>query len=149
MPTRTSCVLWFSLFSLLSGCAHMTPTDAGALKGAGLGAVTGAIVGNSPEGALVGAAIGTVAGAALGRNEELEQERDAALWAAYESDLQRQAVTISDVVTMHHNGLSDDTIFLAAQTRGSQIDMNPRNIIYLKEQGVSEPLIYQLITLNR
>ncbi|WP_231742952.1 glycine zipper domain-containing protein [Polystyrenella longa] len=127
----------------------MSPTDQGALTGAGLGAATGAIIGdasgNSAEGALLGAAIGTVAGVAVGHKEEVQMERDAAIMAARESELRRREITMSDVVNMSRQGLKDDTILLAAQTRGCQIDMNPNNMIYLKEQGVSEPLIKQLI----
>ncbi|MEZ6047858.1 MAG: hypothetical protein R3C11_20250 [Planctomycetaceae bacterium] len=66
----------------------------------------------------------------------MEIERDAAMRAARESELARRAVSMSDVINMSQQGLSDETILLAAQTRGCQIDMNPNNLIYMKEQGL-------------
>jgi osmotically inducible lipoprotein OsmB len=58
------CVL-FIMPLLLAGCAGMTPTQKGAVGGAGVGAVAGGLAGGSAKGALIGAGVGALGGALL------------------------------------------------------------------------------------
>lgn len=53
----------------LSACTNMTPSEQGALSGAALGGVAGAVLGDD-EAALAGAAVGGAAGWYLGCREE-------------------------------------------------------------------------------
>ncbi len=67
-----------SICLLLAGCAtSLTPSESGALAGAGMGAaggaVFGAIAGSAGKGAFVGSAVGAVAGLMVGKAVEGEQ----------------------------------------------------------------------------
>ena len=53
----------------LSGCASMTPSEQGALSGAAIGGVAGAVLGDD-EAALAGAVVGGAAGWYLGCRQE-------------------------------------------------------------------------------
>ncbi len=53
----------------LAACANMTPSEQGALSGAAIGGVAGAVLGDD-EAALAGAAVGGAAGWYLGCREE-------------------------------------------------------------------------------
>jgi hypothetical protein len=53
----------------LSACTSMTPSEQGALSGAAIGGVAGAVLGDD-EAALAGAAVGAAAGWYLGCREE-------------------------------------------------------------------------------
>jgi len=53
----------------LTACANMTPSEQGALSGAAIGGVAGAVLGDD-EAALAGAAVGGAAGWYLGCREE-------------------------------------------------------------------------------
>lgn len=64
---------------VFASCAAGPNTQAGALTGAALGGVAGAIIGNNVgdgdagTGALIGAAVGGAAGAAAGNNKDRQQ----------------------------------------------------------------------------
>ena len=77
-------ILWMLALALVFSTAFVgcetTPTQQGALIGGGVGAATGAIIGNqvhrSGEGALIGGAIGALGGAIAG--DQVEQARRSA-----------------------------------------------------------------------
>lgn len=138
-----------ALSLLISGCANMNNTQAGAVAGTGLGAVTGAIVGEATghpgAGALIGAATGAVAGGLVGNAEDAKEERDAAVaHAQYEHARNQaiaQAVTESDVIIMTRNNVGDDVIINSLRTRGCRWDSSPDSVIRLKHEGVSDRVI--------
>ena len=130
------------------GCAQYDPVTRSTMAGSGLGAVTGAIVGEGSghpgAGALVGAAAGALGGALVGDAQQARAERDAAYAYAQNSQRQQQlagAVTNSDVIYMARNGLGDAVIINAIQTRGGRFDTSPQSLIGLKSQGVSDDVI--------
>lgn len=135
------------LAALPLGCAQFDPVTGSTLVGSGLGATTGAIIGHQSghtgTGALIGAAAGALGGALVGDARQARVERDAAV--AY-ADAQAQqaaagAVTNTDVVYMAQNGLAEDVIINAIQTRGGRFDTSPQSLIYLKSSGVSDRVI--------
>ncbi len=130
------------------GCAQYDPVTRTTMAGSGLGALTGAIIGegsgHAGTGALVGAAAGALGGALVGDAEKARAERDAAY--AYAQNTQRQqqlagAVSNHDVVYMAQNGLGDEVIINAIQTRGGRFDTSPQSLINLKASGVSDHVI--------
>lgn len=139
----------FGLLPLGSGCAHMTHSGRGALVGSGLGAATGAIIGNqsgnSGGGALIGAAAGALGGALLGQTHDAMDDRDAALARAYSAEqhaaFQQTALSNTDVILMAQNGLGPDVIVNSIRTRGGQFDTSPPGLIALKQNGVPDSVI--------
>ncbi len=80
MKHQPSIILLLSLAALSSGCVGTGPnTQRGAVGGAALGAIAGAIIGNNSghgnagRGALIGAAAGAIAGGTLGNAADHEQ----------------------------------------------------------------------------
>ncbi|MGD9856699.1 MAG: glycine zipper domain-containing protein [Planctomycetaceae bacterium] len=131
-----------TLSLLLAGCQSMNQTQAGALVGTGLGAVTGAMVGShsghTEGGALIGAAAGALAGGLIGNAEDARVERDAAIaQAAYA----QRAVTNVDVLQLARSGVGDDVIISTIRSQGGRFDLSPQAIIALKNSGVSDQVI--------
>lgn len=139
--------------TFLVGCAGMSPSERGAVTGAGLGALGGALYGeknsgHTTEGAAIGALAGAVAGSMIGQAEENEMIQQAAHEEQMRAHAQARAITMSDILTMHANGISDEIIIKSIQNRGSSVNMSAQNIIYLKEQGLSENLIQRIMDLG-
>jgi hypothetical protein len=113
-----------------------------------LGAVTGAIVGGRKDrgaGALIGAGVGAVTGNLLGRSKDAADERRAAVGATTVGQLNAQAaataVTNYDILQMSQAGLSDDVIISTMRSRGARVDLSPQSLIALKQQGVSDRVV--------
>ena len=77
-------ILTLILSVLLVSCAHYPPdrynTQAGALTGAGMGALIGQAIGGNTQGTLIGLAAGTILGALVGNavDQDYQAARDAA-----------------------------------------------------------------------
>jgi hypothetical protein len=77
-------ILTFILSVLLISCAHYPPdrynTQAGAVTGAGMGALIGQAIGGNTQGTLIGLAAGTILGALVGNaiDQDYQAARDAA-----------------------------------------------------------------------
>ena len=134
----------------LSGCANSNHTTNGAAIGAGLGTLTGAIVGHQngkgAEGALIGAAAGALGGGLVG-NAKDEQER-ADSWQSYANHVEQsniahaRAMSARDVVEMSQtNGLDEQIIIQAIQSRGLQFEADKDNLVYLANNNVSPTII--------
>lgn len=128
---------------------YQNDTAGGTVVGGALGAITGAIVGgrkNRGEGALIGAGVGAITGNVLGRAKDNADQRQAAAGAAVAGQLNQQAaaqaVTGYDLVNMSRAGLGDDLIISTMHTRGTQIDLSPQGLISLKQNGVSDRVVY-------
>jgi hypothetical protein len=78
-------ILTLILSVLLVSCAHYPPdrynTQAGAVTGAGMGALIGQAIGRNTQGTLIGLAAGTIIGALVGN--AIDQDYQAARDAAY------------------------------------------------------------------
>jgi uncharacterized protein YcfJ len=128
---------------------YQNDTAASTVVGGAFGAVTGAIVGGRKdrgEGALIGAGVGALTGNLLGRAKDRADEQRAATGAAAVSQLNQQAaamaVTSYDLVNMTRAGVGDDVIISTMQSRGLQIDLSPQGVIALKQNGVSDRVVY-------
>lgn len=142
------------LAPLVGGCRQFSNAESGALVGTGLGAVTGAMIGDESghagAGALIGAATGAVAGGIVGDAADAREERDAAVAQAQYTQAQaqarQQALTTGDVTSMAHNGVSDEVIVNAVRTRGCRFSGDPQAIIQLKQSGISDRVIEAMQT---
>jgi uncharacterized protein YcfJ len=132
-------------------------------EGAGLGGLTGALIGGVighqndevAEGALIGGAVGAIAGGVIGntRDQEIARQRyyQHQQWQ-YQNQLRYQeyvvqnqrSVSIADVVTMSRSGLSDAVIIGHVQNNGVQRRLEVSDIISLHQQGVSESVIHAM-----
>jgi uncharacterized protein YcfJ len=119
-------------------------TDRGAVLGGVGGALIGAAIGEQNDeagpGAIIGGAIGAITGAAIGNSMDQEEARFRALQQQRAWQLQR-AVSVSDVVMMTHNRLSDGVIIGHIQQNGVQRRLEVSDVISLHQQGVSEAVI--------
>lgn len=144
-----ACLLACSFFISTIGCQTASHAENGALIGSGLGAMTGAIIGqhngNSGTGALIGAAAGGLGGALLGNAQDAREERDMAVAQANYSQqalrAEQMALTNADVVKMSQNGLAPELIMGAIQQRGGRFHTSPDDLIALNSSGVDQRVI--------
>lgn len=123
-------------------------TREGTITGAGLGAITGALVGgkkNWEGGALIGAGVGALTGRAFGSARDNADMQQVAVGNAIANQANAQAaataVTNYDLVQMSNAGLSDDLIISTVRSRGGRFDMSPGGLISLKQAGVSDRVV--------
>lgn len=123
-------------------------TREGTITGAGLGAITGALVGgkkNWEGGALIGAGVGALTGRALGSARDNADAQQVAIGSSIANRANAQAaataVTNYDLVQMSNAGLSDDLIISTVRSRGGRFDMSPGGLISLKQAGVSDRVV--------
>jgi uncharacterized protein YcfJ len=112
---------------------------AGALAGAGIGEHNG----DTAAGALIGGALGLVTGAAIGNSMDQEAARARALEQQRLWQLSR-GTSLSDVVTMTHNGVGDDVIINQIRQNGVQRRLEVADVISLHQRGVSEAVITEM-----
>lgn len=143
--SRLTCSFAAGLALMATGCPMMNHTQQGAMVGGGLGALTGAVIGDAtghgPGGALIGAAVGALAGGAIGNSEDNRQEHEAAIMQAAYVQQQKQALTNFDLIRMAQSGLGDDVMIASIQTRGGRFDLGTEALITLKANSVSERVI--------
>ena len=133
------------VLALLSGCQYSSNREAGTALGTGIGAVTGAMIGQQSGhafgGALIGALAGGVTGNLIGNNEDLRDERDAAIAKAHYLESTRPLLTNSDVIRMVQSGLSDEVIIGAVKNSSGRYDLSPDATVQLKQCGTSDRVI--------
>ena len=127
---------------LVSGCQSMNSTEKGAVAGGGIGAGTGALVGhavgNTGAGAVIGGLAGALVGGAVGNDIDKEKEREARLAAA------PPPLQLTDVASMAQQHISDGIIVNQIRTTGSVYQLTADQIVWLRQQGVSEPVIAEM-----
>jgi hypothetical protein len=131
----------------LNGCQSMSNTDKGALAG-GIGAGTGAIIGsathNTGAGALIGGAVGALAGGLTGAAiDDSERKQDAKL-AAATAPPARGPLRIEDVAQLARDHISDEVIVNQIRTSATVYRLSVEDINYLKQNGVSDPVIAEM-----
>jgi len=131
---------------LLAGCQSPSHADRGALfgglTGAGVGALVGDAAGDAGAGALIGAGVGAATGTAVGDSlDQIEARNRAQIEAHLGQAVRPGAVTIADVVTMAHSGVSDQLIVTHIQHNGMARPLSAQDIIALKQQNISDPVI--------
>ena len=123
---------------LAAGC--QTNAGTGMLAGGALGALAGGAIGaatHHPEaGALIGAAAGAAGGGLIGAAVDNHQEKVAVQAAA-----QRRAMGVQDVVSLTHQGMSDDIIINEVRTSGVVFHLSGDEIGWLKGNGVHDCVI--------
>jgi hypothetical protein len=128
----------------LGGCSSMNNTEGGAAAGGLLGAGTGALIGHATghtgAGALIGAGVGAVSGGLIGHAVD-ESDKRAQLAAA----AARGPIGITDVVQMAQAHVSDDVIISQIRTTGSVFRLSAQDTIWLKEQGVSDGVVSEML----
>ena len=118
-------------------------------RGVGVGGITGAVIGSvignqndeTAEGALIGGAVGAIAGGMVGHSRDINQQRAWQYHQAQQQFAYARASSLSDVVTMSRNGLSDQVIVNHIRQRGIQHELTVHDIVSLHQQGVNETVI--------
>jgi hypothetical protein len=134
---------------LVCGCESMNNTEKGAgiggLFGAGMGALIGKATGHTGAGALIGAGAGAATGALVGNAaDKAEHKAEAAQVAAANAQAARQ-MSILEVVQLAHSHVSDDVIISQIRTTGSRFQLTSNDTIMLKQQGVSDAVVEEML----
>jgi hypothetical protein len=137
---------------LACGCSTMNNTEkgagAGGLIGAGTGAVIGSATGHTGAGALIGGAVGAVSGGLVGNAIDKSEQKTAAIAAA--NGPPRGPLGITDVAQMAQAHVSDALIIEQIRTTGSVFQLSSTDTIWLKQNGVSDVVIQEMLaTVNR
>jgi hypothetical protein len=128
--------------ALICGCSSMNNTEGGAAAGGLLGAGTGALIGQATghtgAGALIGAGVGAVSGGLIGHAVDESEKRQAALAA-------RGTLGTTDIVQMAQAHVSDEVIISQIRTTGSVFRLSSNDTIWLKQQGVSDAVVTEML----
>jgi outer membrane lipoprotein SlyB len=128
---------------LVSGCQSMNNTEKGALAGGGIGAGAGALIGHATghtgAGAVIGGLAGGLLGGAVGNDIDKDKARQERIAAAEARQLQ-----ITDIATMAQQHISDGIIINQIRTTGSVYHLSTDEIVWLRQQGVSEGVIAEM-----
>ena len=151
MKLHTGLVSLLIMF-LIASIASAQPTNErkrlgifGGLAGAAIGAAVGEDDGDAVPGALIGGTIGLITGTAVGDSIDERNYRNQQYNAAI-AQQQARSVTMSDVVSMTHAGLSDGVIINHIQTHGMAHHVSASDLIVLKQQGVSDHVLSAMQT---
>jgi hypothetical protein len=129
---------------LSSGCASMSNTDKGVLGGGAIGAGTGALIGSATGhtglGAAVGGILGGITGGLVGNATDKAERAEARAAAATAPPPLQPA----DIVQMAYQHVSDDIIITQIRNTGSVYYLSPQDIVWLKQNGVSDVVIREM-----
>lgn len=138
-----------ALVLLACGCASMSNTErgigAGGLIGAGTGALIGNATGHTGAGALLGAGIGALSGGLVGNAIDDSEKKTEAQIAAATSPGARGPLGVTDVVQMAQAHISDNVIISQVRSTGSVFHLSANDTIWLKQQGVSDGVIQEML----
>src|SRR5262245_12717133 len=144
-------LLAVALFPVLlsGGCASMSNTDKGVLGGGAIGAGTGALIGSATGhtglGAAVGGVVGAVSGGLIGNGiDRAEHKADEARSVAAASASAPGALGLTDIVQMAYQHIDDGIIISQIRTTGSVYHLSAQDIVWLKQNGVSDPVIQEM-----
>ena len=128
-----------------------TRTDDGAILGGVTGAIIGGIAGNQNdetiEGVAIGGVVGAVAGGLLGRSQDQQAARNFQFQQQQlqrEAQLINQSVSMSDVIALTRSGVSTNLIINQIRTNGVRQQIGVQEILYLHQNGVTEPVIQEM-----
>jgi len=138
---------WLAGFALSvvlsSGCQSMNNTEKGALAGGGIGAGAGALIGHATghtgAGAVIGGLTGGLLGGAVGNDIDKEKAKQECIAAA-----EARRLAITDVASMAQQHISDGIIINQIRTTGSIYNLSADEIVWLRQQGVSEAVIAEM-----
>ncbi len=137
--------IWISGLMVLStcGCTGMNNTQQGALTGAGIGGLFGALVGgrHALPAAAVGAVGGGLIGGAIGADKDRQDERRTAVAVATANQAARNQMSLTDIVQLAQRSTPDDIIIRQMDATGSVFNLTIQDINYLQDQNVSSRVI--------
>ena len=133
----------FLCFVLFVGCESMgEKTKGGALIGGIVGAGAGGIIGHQSghggEGAAIGAAVGAISGGLIG-NQIDKNDQEA-------KTTNPNHLGILQIVDMASQGVPDDVIIDEIRRTNSSYNLTSETITYLKENGVGDKVIDEMLT---
>lgn len=130
------------------GCTGMNNTQQGALTGGvigtGAGALVGHATGNTGLGMLIGGLFGTGVGAAVGNEEDRREDRRAAREIAWANAKAARQIPLHEIVQMTQQKVADEVIINHIRTTGSNYDLRTDDILFLRQQGVSDRVIAEM-----
>jgi len=137
---------------LVCGCETMSNTEKGVGLGAGIGAATGALIGkatgHTAGGALIGAGVGGLSGGLVGhavdQSEKKAEAHADAVAAVSAQQVARGPLGLTDVAQMAQQHISDDVIIAQIRTTRSVYHLSSNDIIWLKQQGVSDAVVEEM-----
>lgn len=148
MFLRCSYFMTLLLFVVGVGCKSPYHADKGAAVGGLTGALAGAAIGehndNPLAGALIGGAVGMIAGNAIGESIDEDIARNNAIVEQRMGRRLAGATQLEDVVAMTQAGLGDQVIVTHIQSHGVVQPPTAQDMIFLKQQGVSDVVINTL-----
>lgn len=132
-------------FVCLMGCQSQAGT--GALAGAGIGAVGGALITGAGAGALIGAGVGAAGGALVGAvlDESDRRSLDRESPSTIRKIDRGEQLSTDDIKKMTKAGISDDVIISQIKATKSVFYLSSADIIDLKKAGVSQRVINEMI----
>lgn len=140
---------WLISLSLLStvGCSCMSNTEKGMLGGTAAGVGAGALIGRgNPAAMAIGGIAGAMTGGLFGSAQDAREDRRA--WAQAHSNAQAaqaaRQMSINEVVQLSQQRMPDQMIVNQMNTTGSSFDLRSDDLIYLRQQGVSDHVITQM-----
>lgn len=131
----------FVVMIFVSGCSNMGEnTKKGAVVGGLIGAGTGAIIGQQTgrhpvAGAAIGGSIGALSGGLIGSS--IDKKATSA-----------EKLSISDIVLLSKNKISDADIIQKIDTTGSVFRLSAEEITMLKNEGVSNAVINAMMNTS-
>jgi hypothetical protein len=148
MILRCSYSIALLVFALIAGCKSPYHADKGAAAGGLAGAAVGAAIGehndNPLAGALIGGAVGMITGNAIGESIDEDIARNNAIIEERMGRRLAGAAQLEDVVAMTQAGLGDPVIVTHIQSHGVVQPPTAQDMIFLKQQGVSDIVINAL-----
>jgi hypothetical protein len=133
---------------LACGCSSLSNTENGALAGGAIGAGTGALIGHATGhtagGALIGAGVGALSGGLIGNAVDKSEAKTKAAIAAQAPA--QGPLGLTDIVQMAQQHVSDDVIITQIRTTRSVFNLSGQDTIWLKNNGVSDPVLQEMLT---
>ena len=128
-----------------------THTQSGALAGAIIGAGTGALIAENEDGAIIGGAIGSIAGSIIG--DSLDHQEQRFLYHNSPTTLHRienrQDLSLYDIIALNEARISDQIIINQIISTESIYYLSAQDIIFLKKSGISDHVINFMIKTKR
>lgn len=144
MAKAFSLILCLALLTLNFGCQSSETrategTIIGTVLGAGAGYVIGKQSGHGGEGAGIGAAAGALGGLLIG--SQIKKPGQAAQGTGVQQGPNPNQMTIQQIVDLTKQGANEAVIIDKIHLTNSKFQLNPQDIDYLKQQGVSQNVI--------
>jgi hypothetical protein len=158
MNSKIGCLLLVGLVMAPSLVhAQWSTSEKGTLLGAVAGGGAGAAIGKKSGNPIVGAVVGSLGGAIVGNviGDRVEQRRAAETYyqpqyqqpqyqATQQYVYRNPGVTLDQVIQLTRSGVGDDLIISHVQQNGFQQTLTTNDLILLKNQGVSDRVIFAL-----